>query len=71
MKPDPNRRGGAAIRYESIAVNDLAALRKSNAELLAALKEAQETLLHNGIDTGPLPGVSSRIRAAIDNASKL
>ncbi len=42
----------------------------SHDQLLAALKEAQETLLHNRIDTGPLPGMSQRIRLAIANAEK-
>ena len=34
-------------------------------ELRAALVEAQETLLHNRIDTGHLPGISQRIRQAL------
>ena len=49
---------------------------KANAQLIAsapdlldALIEAQETLLHNGIDTGSLPGISQRIRFAIAKAT--
>lgn len=38
-------------------------------DLLAALEEAQATLLHNGIDTGPLPGISQRIRYALSKAT--
>lgn len=41
----------------------------NHADLLAALIEAQATLLHNGIDTGPLPGISQRIRSAIAKAT--
>jgi precorrin-4 methylase len=59
-------------------INDVGAIHKkdfANAhlisaapELLAALKEAQDTLRHNDIDTGYLPGVSQRIRFAIAKA---
>lgn len=41
-----------------------------HADLLKSLKEAQECLLSNGIDTGPLPGMSRRIRDAIAAAEK-
>jgi len=45
-------------------------IRRWNAHegLLAALKEAEECLSHNGLDTGPLPGRSQRMRFAIAQA---
>jgi len=50
---------------------ELVSLRAINADLLAALEEAQETLLYNHIDTGHLPGMSQRIRWAIAKAKGL
>lgn len=39
-------------------------------DLVDALAEAQEWLLYHGLDTGPFPGTSQRIRLALQRAGK-